>query len=436
MTLTIPQLLLIFAAGLLFSGLFSMAEAAIISQDRHRLSHLAESGNRAARLMKGMLDNMDRLLAAILLFNNIANVMCATAAAVIVTRLSGGGEGAAFAASLGVAFLILVLSEISPKIIGVRHSSAIALALAAPLRALIAAFHPVIAVANFLARGVLALAGIRRVSGLHTAMNVSELQSAVRESNRRARAANDPESGRHYYMVERLLRMAGMPVEKIMTPRRQIDGLNLRDSPFELHKRLNEAEHAKMPVFDGNIDATEGFIDTLRAIKIAARRGAISPSELREIQSPPLFIPAAADALRQLEIMRQRGARMALAVDGAGRVTGLVTFSNFSAAIIGDEDPPENLLPSREGGFILQGDFPLIQLGEIHPNFSAPKTSAASINGLILETAGGVPKPGDEITIGDLRIEILDAGDSSVRSVRLFPPPDSDSAPAENDALI
>ena len=127
MTLSIPQLLLIFGAGLFCSAVSSMAEAAIISQDRHRLLHLAEEGDRAARLMKGLLDNMDRLLAAILLFNNIANVTCATAATVIVTRLSGGGEGAAFAASLGVAFLILVLSEITPKIIGVRYSSKISL---------------------------------------------------------------------------------------------------------------------------------------------------------------------------------------------------------------------------------------------------------------------------------------------------------------------
>lgn len=433
MTLSIPQLLLIFAAGMFFSAIFSMVEAAIISQDRHRLTHLADEGNRAARLMKTMLENMDRLLAAILLFNNIANVMCATAATVIVTRLSGGGENAAFAASLGVAFLILVFSEISPKIIGVRHSSAVALACAAPLRILLAVFHPVIVVANFFARGVLALAGIRRVSGLHSAMNVSELKSAVRESNRRAHAADDAESGRHYYMMEQLLRMAGLPVEKIMTPRRQIEGLNLGTDSADLYTQLIAATHAKIPVFDGNIDATEGFIDTLRAIKIAAGRGEITAAELRAIKTPPLFIPAAADALRQMDIMRARSARIALVVDGAGRVTGLVTFSNFSAAVIGDEEPPENVFEER-GGFVLPGDFPLIQLGDIYPHLSVPDTSAASINGLILETDGGVPAAGKIIQIGDLRMEIMDVGETSVRRVRLFPPADPESEERGEDA--
>ena len=401
-----------------------MIEAAVISQDRHRLSHLAEAGNRSAQRMKKMLDQMERLLAAILLFNNIANVMCATAATVIVTRLSGGGEGAAFVVSLGVAFLILVLSEISPKIIGVRHSAAIAMAATAPLRILLFVFRPVIAVANFFARGVLLMAGIRRVSGLQMAMSVPELKSAVRESNLRARAENDIESGRHYYMVEQLLRMADMPVEKIMTPRRQIIGLNLNLSPDDLYAQLLAADHTKMPIFDGNIDATEGFIDTLHAIKIAARRGAIAAEELRAMKTPPLFVPAAADALRQMETTRKRGGRIALVVDGAGRVTGLLTFSNFAAAVIGDEEAPTHVLCERGDGFILPGDFPLLQLGDIDPHLAAPETSATSINGLILETSGGAPQRGETIQIGDLRMEILDAGATSVRRVRLFPPPE------------
>ena len=124
---------LVFLAGLLMSALFSMVEAAVISQDRHRLAHLAEQGGRRAQLMQKMTARMDRLLSAILLFNNIANVLCATAAAVMVTRLSGGGEGAAFAASLGVAFLILVVAEISPKIIGVRHAQRLSLWFALPV---------------------------------------------------------------------------------------------------------------------------------------------------------------------------------------------------------------------------------------------------------------------------------------------------------------
>ncbi|MGI9307414.1 MAG: CNNM domain-containing protein [Gammaproteobacteria bacterium] len=416
-------LFLIFIGGLLLSALSSMVEAAVISQDRHRLAHLADSGSRPARIMQKMTENMERLLAAVLLLNNIANVLCATAAAVAVTRLAGGGEGAAFAASLLVAFLILVLSEISPKIIGVRHSLAISLACAFPLQILLAILRPLIAVANFLARGVLLLAGVRRAGGWHTAMDISELRSAVRHSNRRAEEANDEKGGRHYYMVEQLLRLADMPVEKIMTPRREIEGINLQDNESALYEQIMRAGRTKMPVFNGNIDATEGFINTLQAIKTAARRGKISAADLRAAKTPPLFIPAAADALRQMEIMRRDNNPIALVVDGAGRVSGLVTFSNFSAAVIGGEKPPEDAVRGADGSYTLPGDFPLIQLGDLYPHLPAPETSAASIGGLIMEAReGNPPAAGEFVEVGGMRLQIIQSGTTSVRRVRLLPP--------------
>ena len=423
MNLSAAQLFLVFAAGLLLSAVSSMVEAAVISQDRHRLAHLADSGNRAARFMQKMTSDMDRLLATILLLNNIANVVCATAATVAVTRWSGGGEGAAFAASLLVAFLILVLSEISPKIIGVRHSLSVSLACALPLRALLIALHPVAAVANFLARGVLRLAGVRHAGGWHTAMNIAELKSVVRHSNRRALETNDAQSGRHYYMVEQLLRLADMPVEKIMTPRRQIEGLNLQDGEDALREQIAAATRTKMPVFNGNIDATEGFINILPALKTIARGEKISFETLRALRTPPFFVPAAADALAQLEIMRKQNIPAALVVDGAGRVTGLLTFSNFSAAIIGDEEFPDDVFRMGDGSYVLSGGFPLIQIGDLHPHVSLPETSAASISGLIMEVCGGIPpKNGEFVGAGDLRLQILKTGKTSIKRARLLPP--------------
>ena len=115
MDLSLPQLLLIFVAGLLVSGFFSMLEAALISQDRHKLRHLADEGNTAATVMLELLANIDRLLAAILLCNNLANVVCATTAAIIVARLSGGWGGAIFVSTLAVTFLILIFGENLPQ---------------------------------------------------------------------------------------------------------------------------------------------------------------------------------------------------------------------------------------------------------------------------------------------------------------------------------
>ena len=418
---------LVFLAGLLMSALFSMVEAAVISQDRHRLAHLAEQGGRRAQLMQKMTARMDRLLSAILLFNNIANVLCATAAAVMVTRLSGGGEGAAFAASLGVAFLILVVAEISPKIIGVRHAQRLSLWFALPLRGLLTVFYPAVAVANFLASCLLAAFGIRETAQPLAAMSAAELRTAARESTRRARESNDEEGGRHYRMVEQVLQLADTPVEKIMTPRGQIEGVNLQDE-HAIYRQIMGASHAKMPVFAGDIDAAEGFIDTLEVIKAASKRGGADAALVRAMQKrPPMFVPAAADSLSQMQSMRRQRARIALVVDGAGRVSGVITLSNFAAAIIGGEESAA--AGEAERWRLLPGDFLLIRLGDLHPQLTIPETSAASINGLILETLGEIPSNPACVRIGDVRMEITQSTKTAVLQVRIVFP---DEIPAES----
>jgi Mg2+/Co2+ transporter CorB len=417
-SLTIPQLLLVFAVGLVFSAIFSMVEAAVISQDRHRLEHLAMSGKRSAQIMQTMLGGIDRLLAAILLFNNIANVLCATTATVIVTRLSGGGETAAFVASLGVAFLILVVSEISPKVIGVRHAQTISLVCAVPLHFLLAVFHPVIVVANFFARGILLLAGVRHANVLNTAMNTRELHSAVRAS--RAQAAQDSQHGKHYKMVEQALHLGNIPVEKIMTPRRHIKGINLQNGDNDAYDAILSADYAKLLIYESNPDNAAGFVDTIQALKIATRQGRVTAADLRRIVVKPLFMPAAANAVQQLQNMRTQNSRAALVVDGAGRVTGMVTLANFAAAIIGGSTAPPT--PTTEGDFILPGDFSLLQLSELLPDIQLPDTSATNLNGLIMEVLGDIPDTSVCVEIAGMRFEIIETGNKSVRRARLLKP--------------
>lgn len=421
MNLTIPQLTVIFIAGLLMSGVFSMMEAAIISQDKRRLSHLADSGSATAKLMQAMLKQMDRLLAAILLFNNIANVTCATAATVIVGRLSGGGEGAVFLSSLLVAFLILVLSEISPKIVAVRHATAISLFCARPLRLLLWVFRPVIAIANGLARFFLSLCGMRQMPSLQAAMNVSELASVVRESNIIAHSENKDEQQRHYRMLEQLLRLSEMSVEKIMTPRHQIDGIDLQNDKESILAQLSSSPHAKMPVFENNIDNATGFVDVFAAVKAAMHRGGtITAHDLKTYTSAPQFIPAAANALQQIEKLREHGARAALVVDGTGRVVGMITMFNFATAVLGEELPSLDVHWVSEHLVEVSGDFPIIKLGEIYPPFRMPETTATSLSGLIIETLGGVvPEVDSKQVIGGLKMTILAAGDASVKRVLL-----------------
>ena len=417
MELSLSQLAAIIVIGLFLSSFFSMLEAAVISQDKHRLQHLADKGDQRAVIMQTLLARTDKLLSALLLCNNLANVTVATAATAATVRLLGNQETTALIwASLSVTLVVLVFSEISPKVIGVRHASAVSLFCARPLRWLITLLAPAVGTANFLSNCLLIICGVRRGLDFKTVLSEGEVRSIIRSVSRSRSAQNQ----QRYSMLERTLQFHETPVEKIMTPRPEISGLNLAHDIGKITDHLRASNHSKLLVYDGNIDQATGFIYTLQALKMTGE-GRLSPERLRAIVKPISHIPAAASSLQQMEKMRRQRERMVLAVDGGGRVVGLLTFSNFATAIIGDPVLPD-ITPRGDGSYEVPTDIPLRTLETFDSRFVIPETVATNLNGLILEHLGDVPAAPVCLTIGGWRIEIIEFDDRSVRRAVVRPP--------------
>lgn len=418
MSLSFLQLLGVFCLSLLFSGLFSMLEAAVISQDKHRLQHLADEHDTRAVLMRHLLAHTDKLLSTLLLCNNLANVTCAAAATALATRLLPGTDAALVWVTLTVTFILLVFSEITPKVIGVRYASPIALTVARTLHILVRLLRPLTAVANFFSNCLLWLIGLRAAAGWGKGISLKELRAAVRAAMREGGSAHASD---HYQIVEKTLRFNELRVETIMTPRRNIHGINLQDDLATIRRQIENTSYTKLPLYDGTLDNACGVVETIGAIKLVTQN-ALSIASLRASASAVDYIPAAAPVLQQLHKTRQRQQRLALVADGSGRVVGLLTFANFAAAIIGDEAPPV-IQRRQDGAVILPGEFTLLQLEQVQPGTLPTDTAATTINGVILERLGTVPPVPLCMKINDWRIEILKTDDTSVQEVALFPPP-------------
>ena len=391
-----------------------MLEAAIISQDKHRLSHLAESGNKSATIMRQLLaQHTERLLAAILLCNNLANVSCAASATALLTHWMGASETVLLIATLLVTFALLVFSEITPKVIGVRHSQRISLFAARILQALITVLAPIIWVVQKLAAALLKLiyAG-KKPPPPDVALNARELRTVIRMTGR---ARNDP----HYQMVETALLFAEMPVEKIMTPRRDIIGIDLADDESAIARAVLGTEFAKLPLYRGAIDQSTHYINCAQAIR-HIRDGRLSAATLEQIATAFYVAPAAATALSQLQNMRKAKSALGLVVDGGGRVVGLLTFSNFAAAILGEEKTGADI--KRHGdAYVTPADMSVTQFG-IETGRALPDTQASSINGMILDYLGDLPAAPVCLVIDGWQIEILTLSAQAVERVRLMPP--------------
>ena len=389
----------------------------MLSQDRHRLWYRADNNDKNAVIMRTMLsERPEQLLTAILLCNNLVNVTCAIAATSLAAKWFGADDSLLLPTTLLVTFIILVFGEITPKVVGVRHAERIALFCARPLYGLLWVLSPFIRVAGFFSSCLLFALGMNRHTVLHTAMNIKELRAAVRAAS--AGGGRDI----HYNMLERTLFFNETPVEKIMTPRREIRGLDLRQSAADIKTRIVETNFSKLPLFDGNLDEIKGVVDTLQALKGA---GDAPPSAdmLTALAEPAYFVPAAAGAMQQLQRMRHNKRRMAFVLDGTGQIVGLLTFTDFAAAIIGDEKPPEST--HRIGDALdVPADITLIQLQQLEPRLSPPPDIAATtLNGLILETLGDLPDKPVCLRRDEWRIEITVLSDKSVLRARLHLPP-------------
>ena len=433
MGLTLSQLVLIYIAGLAVSAAFSMLEAALLSQDRHRLRHLAGRGQPAARRMLLLLSRSDRLLSAILLCNNLANVMCATAATVIVARLAGGDESVVFAATLAVTFIILVCGEIAPKVAGVRHAQALSLFFATPVFWLVRGLQPIVRIALFFASGLLRVFGMRAESNAagDAMMSSQELRSVVL-------ASGEGISTPHRRMLLKLLALDEVKIEDIMAPRQSVSGINLADGEAAVVKELRRARHSHLPVFSGNLDGAEGFVKTAEALKIVGGRGRVGCAEIRGVMQKPSFIPAASTVLQQIQKPGFADRGRALVVDGYGRVVGLVTGTDFAAAVV--DSMPMNRFPKAPltrgpgGEYVTEGAALMRDLTE-KTGLVFPPTTARTLNGLILEHLGDIPEAPACLQIGNARIELMKVEPDNILQVRLekIDAPEEESAEEGDD---
>ena len=418
--MSILTLGLVFVAALFVSGIFSMLEAAILSQDRHRLRHLARGeGARKARQAKRMLALLrrpDRLLAVILLCNNLANVLAATVGTVAAVRIFGDAGGTVLGVSLAVTAMLLIFSEILPKMLGLRFAAPVSLFGGAPIAFLLRVLAPLVAALGAIVSVVLGAVGLRAGRILPGgAMTAAELRSVVLESRRFI-------PPRHGEAIVRLLNLQNTTVEEIMTPRFAIESIDISRSPRAIANQIRNARFWRLPVHRGDIDSADGFLDLRYALRRFAHRDEIRPEEILQIRRESRPAPAGADILQQMEKFRERDFDCALVVNEYGRTLGLLTRSDFTTALMGGVNAPWRSSIYVAGEIIVaSGGAPLRFLRARLGEGALPVSSEAkTLNGLILERLGSFPQGPACLILGKTRMEILQLGENAVARVRLW----------------
>ncbi len=403
---------------IIFGAWFSAAETSMMAINRYRLNNLVRKGNKSAKLTSRLLAKVDKLLGSILFGNTLLNVAAAAVTNVVVMRLFGADELTLLLGTLAITFVLLVFSEIMPKILAASHPERIALPSSYLLAPLITLFHPVVSVATAIVRVLLGIAGIKvQTDQSKQKMTIEELRGLVLDAEHFL-------PRKHQKMLLNLVDLERITVNDVMVPRNQIEALNINAEADELRQQIITCHHTLLPVY---ADTPSNIIGVLHLKRVPAllQEATLDVARLREILNEPYFIPSDTPLLKQLQQFQERHARLGLVVDEYGELLGLVTLENILEEIVGEfttQSPAQSgkFLRQEDGSFLLEGSSSLRELNR-KLGLHLPLDSAKTLNGLILEHLEDIPEAGVSLKIAGYPIEIIQTQDRIVKVVRIFP---------------
>ena len=406
--------------GLLFlSACFSASETAMMAINRYRLKHAAESGHRGAKMTQALLDRTDKLLGVILLGNNLVNIVAATLSTIISIRLFGDSDVALSVATLILTFLILVFSEVTPKVLGSSYPERIAYPAAYLLTPMLKLAYPIVWFVNLFVQGILRSLRIKPPEpGQGTSLGLEELRTIVLESSGRL-------PREHHRILMNLLELEDITVDDVMTPRSQIEAVDLSDEPERLRQQLSTSHHTRLIVQQESLDTVLGVLHVRRVLHALAG-DEIDPETLRQNLEEPYYVPAGTPLFTQLNNFQRGRKRLALVVDEYGELQGLVTLEDLLEEMVGEfttQAPSDVGYLRREvdGSWLVEGGVSLRHLNR-KLGLDLPLDGPKTLNGLLLEHFEDIPEAGVSIKLGNVPVEIVQTQDRAVKMARIQVP--------------
>ncbi|MHB1188148.1 HlyC/CorC family transporter [Thiobacillus sp.] len=424
-TLSISTLFGLLAGLLSLSAFFSASETAMMAINRYRLRHAAETGHRGAILTLSLLNRTDKLLGVILLGNNLVNIAAATLATIISIRLFGDSDVALSLATLLLTFLILVFSEVTPKVLGASYPERVAYPAAYVLMPMLKLAYPVVWFVNLFVQGILRLLRIKPPEPGHgSRLGLEELRTIVLESS-----GVFPHE--HHKILVNLLELEDITVDDVMTPRSQIEAIDIEDDPERLRQQISTSHHTRLVVHAGSSDNLLGVLHVRRVLHALAGEE-LDPETLKENLEEPYFVPAGTPLFTQLRNFQGSRRRLALVVDEYGELQGLVTLEDLLEEMVGEfttQAPSDTGYLRREegGSWLAEGSVLLRHLNR-KLGLSLPLDGPKTLNGLLLEQFEDIPEAGVSLKLGDVPVEIVQTQDRAVKMARIYLPESDNDA--------
>jgi putative hemolysin len=397
------------------NGIFSLSELAVVSARKVRLKTLAAEGRRGAAIALALAEKPGRFLSTVQIGITLVGVLAgAFSGAALGQRLTEwlrtqglslvAAEWIGYGGVIGViTYLSVVIGELLPKNIALRHAETIACRMAAPMAFLSTLVAPVVWLLD--ASTKLVLLAIGQSGEPEAAVTEEEIKTLVAEAHSAGAIEADEQQ-----MIAGVLRLGDRAARALMTPRTEVDWLNLSDPENVLRQKLIETTHGRLPVSRGDMDDMIGVL-LIRELLGPALRG--EPLDLEAHVRPAPVVPDSIDALDALNVLREAETPMALVHDEYGHFEGVVTPADILDAIAGafrsDEGHEEPEAVQREdGSWLLAGWMPVDEMAELLGVKLPENRSFETVAGLVLDGFMRFPALGEKVEKLGWRFEVVD----------------------------
>jgi|TARA_B110000037_G_scaffold213734_1_gene268601 Mg2+/Co2+ transporter CorB len=410
--------LILLASLLIISAFFSIAETSLMSVNKYRLKHLAQKGNKGAKLADKLLKETDKLLSVILLCNNFSNAASATLVTIIAVQLFGNQEIIIMTGTLITTFLILIFSEISPKVIAAAHSEKLALACSFLLYPILKVLYPIVFFINIFVLGILKIFNIKANFSESDLITMDELKSIIRESGKFIPLKNKS-------IFLNLIDLEKITIDDIMMPHTNIESISLNQSNEEILEKITNFHRNRILVKKKESDEIFGILEVNKVFKFIIKEGLeeLKTDNLVTLIDEPYFIPSGTTIYKQMQLFQDNQEKIGLIVNEYGEFIGLVTLEDILEEVIGEFNIE---LPSKQSkiifdknGWIVDGGISIRELNK-KLNLSLSTDGPKTLNGIILEFFEDIPEPNTSFKINNVTFEIINAQEKIVKNVKIY----------------
>ena len=415
-------LLLLVAIALLMviSAFFSGAETALTAATRAQILQMEKRGDKRATLVKALRKDRERLIATILLGNNLVSVLAAALATGLLVGLYGP-IGVLYA-TVAMTVLLVIFSEILPKTYALQNAVPAALAIARPLAIIVEILAPSAAGLRLVATGLLRLFG--KAGATATLVTPTQaLRGAIDVLAQDAGGEIDQERK----MLHSILELDEVEVGEIMVHRQNVTTIDI-DAPLdEIMDRIAASPFTRMPIWRDRSENIIGILHVKALLQLIRKQpqGGWRRIDLLSLAAEPWFVPEQTSLLEQLQAFRKRREHFAVVVDEYGAVLGIVTLEDILEEIVGDIADEHDVVargvrPMADGAIVTEGTVTIRDLNRQF-GWNLPADEAATIAGLVLHESRQIPEVGQMFVFHDFRFEILRRQRNQITLLKITP---------------